>query len=350
MLHAFRRGAVSAVAALVLSGVAAAAAPPGGNVLEVRAREWPQAFAAEGVVEAVRQATLSAQGEGRVTHLAVKVGDRVQAGQVVARVDARVAEQGVAASLSQVVEAEANLANAKRNYERQRDLAAQRFVSQAAVDQAEALYKAAQAQVATLKASAGQAATQRSFATVTAPFAGVVGATHVETGDHATPGRPLVTVFEPSALRVTATLPQAVLAKWKRDLPVIVELPALGRSVKASAATVVPLADVKTHTTRVRLDLAASEGLLPGQFARAQFPTGTVLALAVPATSLLKRGELTAVYVQGANDRWLLRQVRTGETLVDPAGGAVVEILAGLAPGERIALDPVAAGVATASR
>jgi RND family efflux transporter MFP subunit len=338
-----------AFAAIVLvAGLPAHAQAPA--ALEARARELPQAFAAEGVVEAVRQATVGAQADGRVTQLAVKAGDRVQAGQLLARIDSRVAEQGVTASLSQVAEAEANLGNAKRNFERQRDLAAQKFVSQAAVDQAEAAYKAAQAQVAALKASAGQAATQRSFATITAPFAGVVGATHVEAGDHATPGRPLVTVFDPADLRVTATLPQATLGRWKRELPVAVELPALGRTVSAVRATVVPLADAKTHTVRVRLDLPSGEGLLPGQFARAQFPVGSVRAIAVPPSALLKRGELTAVYVQGPQGRWLLRQVRTGETLIDPDAGPVVEVLSGLAAGEKYARDPVAAGIATASR
>ena len=350
MLRVSLRGAAPAVAALFLfaSHAVTAQAPPAS--LEVRVRELPQVFSAEAVVESVRQATVAAQADGRVTQLLVKAGDRVQAGQVLARVDARAADQGVAASLSQVAEAEANLANARRQYERQRDLAVQKFVSQAAVDQAEASFKAAQAQVAALKSSAGQAATQRSYATITAPFAGVVGATHVEAGDQATPGRPLVTVFDPVDLRVTATLPQAMLGKWKRDLPVAVELPALGRSVNAVRAIVVPLADAKTHTVRVRLDLPDGAGLLPGQFARARFPVGTLRALAVPTSALLKRGELTAVYVLGPKDRWLLRQVRTGETLVDPSGNAAVEILSGLSEGERIAADPVAAGVSTASR
>lgn len=349
MRRAPSRGAALAAAAL-LAGAAAQAPAQAPDAIEVRVRDLPQAYAAEGVVESVRQAIVGAQVDGRVTQLAVKAGDRVQAGQVLARIDARVAEQGVAASLSQVAEAEANLANARRHYERQRDLAAQKFVSQAAVDQAEAAYKAAQAQVAALKATAGQAATQRSFATVTAPFAGVVGATHVEAGDLATPGKPLVTVFDAADLRVTATLPQAALARWKRELPVTVVLPALDRVVTARRATVVPLADLRTHTVRVRLDLPVADGLLPGQFARAQFPTGTVRALAVPPGALLKRGELTAVYVRGPQDRWVLRQVRTGESLVDPSAGVVVEILAGLAEGERIARDPVAAGVATAAR
>jgi RND family efflux transporter MFP subunit len=350
MARSLRRGGglAAAFSLLAVLSASAAATPVAPASIEVVARDLPQAFAAEGTVEAVKQATVGAQATGRVVELAVKAGDTVRAGQLIARIDPREADQMVAASLSQVAEAEANLANARRVYERNRELAAQKFVSQAAVDQAEASYKAAQAQVATLKSAAGQAATQRSFATVVAPFAGVVGVTYVEAGDLATAGRQIVTVFAPGDLRVTATLPQAALARWKREIPVAVELPAISRSVAAVRATVVPIADTRTHTVKVRLDLPVTEGLLPGQFARARFPTGSVRALAVPPSALLRRGEVTAVYVLDRDGRALLRQVRTGDTLVDPKDGAVVEILSGLAAGERIAANPVAAGLAAA--
>jgi RND family efflux transporter MFP subunit len=350
MRRSTARNVALAAALLAFGGSTAVAVAAGASpaTIEVASRELPQAFAAEGTVEAVKQATVGAQATGRVTELAVKAGDTVRAGQLIARIDAREADQAVAASLSQVAEAEANLANAKRAYERNRELLAQKFVSQAALDQSEASYKAAQAQVAALKAVAGQAATQRSFTTVVAPFAGVVGATHVEAGDLATAGRQIATVFVPGELRVTATLPQAVLARWKREIPVTVELPALNRAVTAIRSTVVPIADTRTHTVKVRLDLPAAEGLLPGQFARARFPTGSVRALAVPPSALLRRGEVTGVYVLDRDGRPLLRQVRTGDTLVDPDDGNVVEILSGLNAGERIAANPVAAGLTAA--
>jgi RND family efflux transporter MFP subunit len=263
------------------------------------------------------------------------------------KIPARTADQAVAASLSQVAEAEANLANAKRKYERNRDLLAQKFVSQAALDQAEAEYKAARAQVAALKAGAVQASAQQSYTTIAAPYAGVVGGTSVEVGDMATPGRELVTVFDPRELRVVATVPQATLTLWKRDLPIVVEVPALRQALTPTRVTVIPLADARTHTVRVRLDLPPTDGMLPGQFARVRFPVGSFRAIAVPASALVRRGELTAVYVVGADGRPLLRQVRTGETLADGPAGPLVEILSGLAAGERVAANPVQAGLAT---
>ncbi len=350
--RAFARAGAVSLAALL--GFASAASGADGNVavtataaigpvLEVAVRDLPQTIAAEGVVEAIKQTTLGAQVAGRIVELAVKAGDSVRAGQVLARIDARTADQAVAASRSQIAEAEANLANAKRKDERNRDLLAQKFVSQAAVDQSEAEYKAAQAQLAAVTANAGSAVAAQSFTTVTAPYAGVVGETLAELGDMAQPGRPLITVFDPRDLRVTATVPQAALAQLRLGDPIRIEIPALGKSVTAAKATVIPLADAKTHTSKIRLDLPASEGLLPGQFARARFVTGSVRALAIPATALVKRGEVTAVYLVDAQGRAQLRQVRTGEAV----GDGQVEILSGLSAGERIAANPVQAGMAS---
>ena len=337
-------------AALALSAAVAAqatvpAAPGVGATLLVEVRDLPQTIAAEGVVEAVKQTTVGAQVAGRIVEMAVKAGDTVRAGQVLARIDARTADQAVAASFSQIAEAEANLANARRKHERNRELLAQKFVSQAAVDQSEAEYKAAQAQLAAVKANAGQAVAAQTFNTITAPYAGVIGATLAEMGDMAQPGRALFTVFDPRELRVTASLPQAALPRLKLNEPVRVEIGSPARSLTATKVTVIPMADARTHTTRIRLDLPAAEGLLPGQFARAFFVTGGVRALAVPATALLRRGEVTAVYVVDAEGRAQLRQVRTGE----PVGDNLVEVLSGLAGGERIARNPVQAGMASAA-
>jgi multidrug efflux pump subunit AcrA (membrane-fusion protein) len=113
--------------------------------------------------------------------------------------------------------------------------------------------------------------------------------------------------------------------------------------VKGGAITVLPSADPRTHTTRVRV--AASEypeGAYPGMFARLHFATGRTQKLTVPESAVLRRNELTAVYVIADDGRPRLRQVRIGE----PAGEPGVEVLAGLAAGERVALDPVKAAIA----
>ena len=304
-------------------------------------RNVPDVISAEGVVEAVRQSTLAAQIAGQIVELKVKVGDRVQAGQILTRIDPRAAQQAVSGSQSQVAEAQAGLTNAARSFERNQQLFAQRFISKAALDKAELDYKAAQARVAALQANAGQASTARSFATITAPYAGVVAATLVEVGDLATPGRALITVFDPGNMRVIATLSQSSLRAVNLQLPAQVEVPALKRNLTAKQITLVPLADSRSHTTRLRLELGDATGLLPGQFVRAYFATGMARKLVIPQQTVLRRSEVTGVYVVNSIGEPQLRQIRVGEASVD----AGVEVLAGLREGERIALDPIKAGL-----
>ena len=342
-----RPGALAAAALLAFGMLAsqagaaapAAAAPAASYVLVYR--EVADVISAEGVVEAVRQSTLAAQIAGQIVELKVKVGDSVQAGQVLARIDPRAAEQLVSGSQSQLAEAQAGLTNAQRSYERSKQLFAQKFISKAGFDQAELDYKAAQARVGALQANAGQASTARTFATISAPYAGVIASTPVEVGDMATPGRPLLTLFDPASMRVIATLSQSSLREVKLQLPVQVEVPALKRRLTAKQVTLVPIADSRTHTARLRLELAEAPGLLPGQFARAWFATGTARKLVIPQSAVLRRSELTAVYVQIAGAQPQLRQIRTG----DASGDGFVEVLSGLREGERIALDPVKAGL-----
>ncbi len=304
-------------------------------------RDVPDVISAEGVVEAVRQSTLAAQIAGQIVELRVKVGDSVKAGQVLARIDPRAAEQAVSGSQSQVAEAQAGLTNALRGYERNRQLVAQKFISKAALDQSELDYKAAQARVAALQANAGQASTARTFTTITAPYAGVVAATPIEVGDMATPGRALVTVFDPTNMRVIATLSQSSLREVKLDMPAQVDIPALKHKVTAKQVTLIPLADSRTHTAKLRLELGDASGLLPGQFARAYFVTGAARKLVIPQQAVLRRSEVTAVYVVKASGQPSLRQIRAGDASID----AYVEVLAGLREGERVALEPIKAGL-----
>ena len=295
----------------------------------------------EGVVEAVRQSDLGAQVPGRVVALRVVAGDRVKAGQILVQVDSRAATQAEAASRSLLAEARANLVNAKARFARNERLAAAKFISEAALDQARAEYLAAQAQEAAAAANAAQSSTTTSLTTITAPYDGVVASTPVEVGDMATPGRTLLTLFDPRALRVTASLPEAVLARADLSAPVRIDIPALKRTVIARRATVVPMTDIRTHTTQVRLELPESAGLLPGQYARAALVTGRANALVIPQSAVLRRSEVTAVYVLDAQGRAQLRQVRLGEA----TGADSVEVLAGLDAGEHVALEPLRAGI-----
>jgi RND family efflux transporter MFP subunit len=328
----------SAPGAAARAGLAAVAARAGGS----------GALAAyDGVVEALRQTVVAAQVSGAVVQLDVKVGDRVQAGQLLLRLDARAADQSAAASEAQLRAARAAQEVAEREVARQRQLAAERFISGAALDRAEAEYKVASAQAAALLAQAGAARTQSGFYAVRAPYAGVVSELPVTLGDMALPGRPLLTLYDPAALRVSAAVPQSAVAALGDGRAVRVELPALPAAERMLAPQRVhqlPAADVATHTVTLRAELpaAAVPGLAPGQFARLWLPAGggsaATAGVWVPVQAVVRRGEMTGLYVLDGAGRPLLRQVRLGRS-----DGAQVEVLSGLRAGERVATDVPAA-------
>jgi len=327
---------------LSLAAAAAAAAEPL-KTAPVEMRDMDLTYTAEAVVEAVRQSTVSAQIAGRIVDLRFDVGDYVKKGQVIARIDERAVTQAEAASVAQVREAQAALANARAQYERAKQLLAQKFISQAALDKAESDYRAAQARVTALLAGAGVAATERSFATIVAPYSGVVSARYVELGEMATPGKPLMTGFDPSTLRVVATVPQAQVAAIQAGARARVEVPSTGKWIDVKNIVVVPSADPRTHTTHIRLELPEDvRGVYPGVYARAHFVTGSALKLLVPRSAVVHRSEVTGVYVVDDKGDARLRQVRLGEA----SDENYVEVLAGVRPGERVALDPVRAGMA----
>jgi len=298
-------------------------------------------YSTEAVVEAVKQSTVAAQVSGRVAALNFDVGDSVKAGAVLVRLSAQELTSAVAGSQAQVAQAAANLGNARANYERQQQLFQQKFISQAALDRATADYRAAEAGARAARAGAGQSSAVSGYTVITAPFSGVVSARHVELGETVTPGTPLMTGFDPKDMRVIANIPQARLAEVKASPRVAVEIPSLGKWINATGVTVLPSADSATHTVKVRIELPAGlEGVIPGMFARAHFSTGNARTLTIPASAVVRRSEITAVYVVD-NNTVSLRQLRLGT----PNARGQVEVLAGLNAGEVIALDPVKAGI-----
>ncbi|MEY2890261.1 MAG: hypothetical protein RJA98_169 [Pseudomonadota bacterium] len=354
--HALHLGGL--LPALLLA-VTAHAADPAGPVISVPTAVVQSGlaqggFVLEGTVQAVKQATVAVPTSGRVTQLLVKAGDRVKAGQLLASVDDRDAAAAQSRSEAQVAQADAELSQARSSVERTRSLRQQGFVSQAALDAAEAQFRAVSAGQRAAVAGRTQSGVARSLSSATAPFDGIVASTQVEVGDLAVPGRPLLTMYAPQALRVVVYVPSSRQAVAQAASSVMLGLPG-GRWVAPAARSVLPTADAVSQTVEWRLDVSAAEAaaLSPGQpvqvrFAAAPSSTGAQgSALTVPASALLQRGELTAVYVAAPGDAaFVLRAVRRGALAAGDAGR--VEVLAGLKAGERVALDPVQAGLAGA--
>jgi RND family efflux transporter MFP subunit len=313
----------------------------------VQMREVEQTYSIDGVVEATHQSTVSAQISGRVKGLFFDVGDHVNKGQVLLRIDEREANQALAGSKAQLSQAEASLQNARLTYERSKQLFEQKFISQAALDKAKSDFDVAQAQAAASEAGAQQSALTQSYTSVIAPYAGVVSARMVEMGEMVTVGKPLMTGFDPSQLRVIANVPQDKLKDIGSRPIVTIEVPSLSRWIKAASVTVQPSADVRTHSTQVRVELPANQAnVYPGMFVRTHFVVGKASKLLIPVSAVLRRSEVVAVYVVDEKDMPHLRQVRLG----DANEQNEIEVLAGLNVGERVARDAVKAGMVASEK
>lgn len=303
----------------------------------------------DGTVEAVRQTMIAAQVSGTIVELHAAAGDAVKSGQSLVRLDAREASQGAVAADAQLAASQAQLNLAKQEYERQQQLYAKNYISEAALQQAQARFKSAQAEVNSQVAQAGIARTQKSFNIVQAPYAGVISELLVEVGDIALPGKALMTLYDPAELRVSVAVPQSLAAEIERSAKdeLRIEIAGQPEPIKPASMQLLPAADPRTHTRTLRLTLPADlQGVSPGMFARVTLPAGIRADQAgadrimVPFSAVVRRGEMTGLYVLNSAGKPLLRQMRLGAV-----SGDQVEILAGLSSGERIALDPqIAAG------
>jgi RND family efflux transporter MFP subunit len=315
------------------------AAAPGVVAGLVQMRSVADVYAADAVIEAVRQATVSAQISGTVTQFLVDAGDRVKRGQLLVRIDTRETDAQVATQRANVAQADAALVQARLNFDRTQSLVKQNFFSQSALDKADADLKSARAALDAARAGSTQAATSRSFAEVRSPIDGVVTRRLMELGELAAPGKPILDVHDPAALRAVGSVPQFALSRVEHVERADVLLPTLNRTIAATHVTVLPAADARLLSTQVRADLPGTlpAGVVPGTAAKILLPTGKADKLVMPGDAVIRRGELTATYVIGADGKPQLRQIRVGERV----DGGEIEVLAGLANGERVQLNPL---------
>jgi len=236
-------------------------------------------------------------------------------------------------------EATAREAEAQMRYSRINDMYQRKVVAKATLDEASAARDAAAARLIAARAGLEAAREGVSYTEIRAPYAGVVTQKHVQVGEAVAPGTPLMTGASLDALRVVVEVPQSMIDQVRtvRKAAVYVD----GRRIESTAVTLFPAAQPETSTFRARIELPKDvKGLAPGMFVKVGLVTGEAERLMVPASAIVERSEMRGVYVVAPDGRVTLRQVRLGH-----ARGNTVEILAGLVAGERIALEPVAAGL-----
>ena len=346
------------------------ASPVAVQVATVTSQDWPASYEATGTVRARTTATVSSKVMGYVQQVSVQVGDRVRQGQALITLDARDldvnlrrAEAGGAEVQSAIPElenataaAKANLDLAQTTYNRMKELAGKKSISNQEMDEASARLKAAEANYEMMRSRRAQitskaavveqevraAGIMRDYAKLAAPFNGVVITRTVEPGNLATPGAPLLTIEQDGLYRLEASVDESKLASVRVGQAVEAVIEA-DRKLKARVSEIVPSVDAASRTYIVKLDLPATPNLRTGMFGRAIFPLGVQKVVAVPLAALMERGQLQSVFVVEdgvAHTRLVTTGRRTGNA---------VEVLSGLTAGEKVAL-PVPVGLQDGAR
>lgn len=314
---------------------AARAAPPGeapapDAFARAERRAVPVWHSAPGTVRSRLRATLASRIGGHVLEVAADVGDPVRAGELLVTLESLELEARLAQAESAASGAEASALEALQRFERVALLVERGAAPAEELEAARAGRERAAAALEAARQAEVEARVHLDQARLASSLDGLVAERHVDPGDLAWPGRPLLELLDPRALRLEAAVPEGLIGRLAVGVPIEVEVGSPARTLSTAIGEILPAADPHSRSFLVRAPLPAADDLYPGMFARLRFLAGEREAVLVPARAVLRVGQLAMVLVEHEG-RWVRRHVTLGRH-----GDDLVEVLSGLAGGERI--------------
>jgi RND family efflux transporter MFP subunit len=283
-----------------------------------------------------RQATtISSRILARITDISVRAGDAVAEGQLLVSLENSDLLSRASQSREQVRAVTARLTEARQSLERAEQLYEQKLVAASVLDEARAKHDALNADLASARQAVQESEVALSFTDIRSPINGRVVDRFAEPGDTASPGDKLLTLYNPTTLRIEAAVREGLALSLELGQALTVEIPSLERTMQAHVEELVPAADPGSRSFLVKARVGQYGELLPGMYARLQVPAGSEKLLLVPTRLLTRLGQLDLVWVvdKGRAER---RFIRTGRHI----NGDSIEVLAGLEPGDRIIPKP----------
>lgn len=289
-----------------------------------------------GQLASEQAATISTRMMGYITHMAVRMGDNVRAGQLLFSVKAADIEAKDGQVAANIAAADAAFSNAKKDYERFKILHQQNSATDKELENVTLQYKAAEAQVQAARQMRNEVGANMAYANVKAPFSGTVTQKMMDAGSLASPGMPVLMLESTGALQAIATVTEEQIKYIRSGAHVTITTSADGK-VSGGRISQISRSSVGTGGQYlIKINLDNSKDLLSGMYIHIRIPIGAGAGhiasetVSIPEESLVKQGDLTGVYTIDSNNTATLRWLRTGKS----AGGQV-DVLSGLAAGER---------------
>ena len=291
------------------------------DVAPVELRELAVSLPISGSLRAVRSAFVKARVPGELLGLTVREGDRVQAGQVIARVESTEYDERMRQAQRQAEAAQAQVAIAQRQYDNNRALVDEDFISRTALDASAASLDAARATARAAQAGTEVARKSVSDTVLKAPISGQIAQRLAQPGERVAPDARIVEIVDLSQLELEATLSPADSVAVRVGQGARLSIEGATTPVQATVARINPSAQAGSRGVTVYLTVQPEPGLRQGLFAQGTLTVGQQRALAVPLSSV--RTDKPTPYVQ----------------LVDGTGDAARVVHRAVTPGERAVID-----------
>lgn len=293
----------------------------------------PNLQVVDGSIEAINQSTIKALVNAKVKAIYVDVDDYVVENTLLVALDDTEIRTNLAQAVAGVSIAEAALVQAKTELKRLQDLKDSSFVSESALTAAQANRDKAFGQLQFYQAQVDESNLRLSYTKIIAPYSGVVVARHIEAGETALVGSPLLTGFSVNQNRVVANVPQRLIQNIEENKQIWVQK-ADKSWIGLSDPIIAPSANKYNHTVLVRANINKQEfSMRPGSFIKVGVDIGPKKILTIPFSSVIYQGDLVAVFVKQSNG-FVLRQIRVGKN-----HDGQLEVISGLEKGDVIATN-----------
>lgn len=295
-------------------------------------RDVADRIRATGQLTAKAEATIAAQVKGQVTEIHIHEGDAVESGGVLLIIDPERRQLEVTNARAQLAEAQAELAVAKRNYQRTKRLSKGNVASEARLDEDRTRESLARSVVTGAEARLGLARRALEDSTVRAPFSGLIARRYVSVGEYLSIGSALFDLVALDPIEVEFTLAEIDSSKVAIGHPVKIKIaPYPDEIFTATVSMISPTIDPRTRTLRVKAELPNPDGRIrPGLFAHIDLGVSERLdAIVVPDDAIVQRADGAVIFRLNDSGRVERVLVETGVIL-----DGWIEISSGLSSGD----------------
>jgi len=277
------------------------------NGVKIKRVEVPLIYTTVGTIRSRDEIDLSPRITARIIEVKKWGGDTVKKGELLIKLDDEDLKAAKSRLEATVNEYKAALNLAQTRYDRAKTLYASKAVSKSSFDQAEKDLKAATANLNAVEREIELAQARLSYASIKAPFDGIVSERFANPGDMAAPSKVLMGVFDPTKLMLYASISESLAKQIHKGDEVEMYIDALKKKIKGKIVEIVPSIDEKSRTFTVKISTKENKHLMPGMFGTFYLQIGSTKEILLPEEAIIRIGQLE--YANIANERGELKRV-----------------------------------------